>query len=216
MKLTLRVSVLFVLVLAAAAIASADSLTLNNAGGNIMGGVYVGPYSFTDTSTGQSLQLICDDFKDEVYLGESWTAIPSTLTSVSNGGSLGTQTQYEEVAWLVEQMSANITDPTKVGDIQWAIWAVFEPQILNSGGDPYGNINSDLTGINGWLSQAENQSNYANGNYANLTIYTPVAGTQSTGGLPQEYFNVPEPSSLALLVAGMVALMLLVIRRGRA
>jgi len=216
MKLTLRATALIVLLLVAATIASANSvsLTLNNGGNDVMGGVYVGPYNFT-TGSGQSLQLICDDFKDEVYPGESWTAITSTFPSLSNVVPLGTQTQYEEVAWLVEQMSQNMGNPTTVGEIQWAIWAVFDPSILTPGGDPYGSISPYLTGIDGWLDQAEMPSNYANGNYSNLTIYTPASDPAGYGP-PQEYVGVPEPSSLALLVTGMLALMLLVIRRGRA
>jgi hypothetical protein len=223
MKLTLRATALIVLLLAAATIASANgvSLTLNNGGNDVMGGVFVGPYNFT-TSNGQSLQLVCDDFYNDVSIGESWTASTSTVSSLSGvmfaPGNPQYQTQYQEVAWLVEQMSANKGNAQTVGYIQWAIWAIFDPAIMKSGWtDPYGSITSDMPGITWWYDQAlacETGNN--NCTYPNYTIYTPPL----TGpGQPQEYFGIvatPEPSSLALLVAGMLALMLLVIRRGRA
>jgi hypothetical protein len=216
MKLTLRIVTLFVLVLSAAAIASANSvgLTLDNGGSNVMGGVYVGPYNFT-TSNGQSLQLVCDDFYNEVYPGESWTATTSTVSSLGNVMFSGSATQYQEIAWLVGKMSANMGNAETVGDIQWAIWDIFDSGI--SAHDTYGTISGqDQTNINNWLLEAEAACG-SGGCNSNLTIYTPVSDTQTAGDdLPQEYIGVPEPSSLALLVAGMLALMLLVIRRGRA
>jgi len=223
MKLTLRATALIVLLLAAAAIASANgvSLTLNNGGNDIMGGVYVGPYNFT-TSNGQSLQLVCDDFYNDVSIGESWTASTSTVSSLSGvmfaPGNPQYKTQYQEVAWLVEQMSANKGNAATVGYIQWAIWAIFDPAIVKKGWvDPYGSIASDMSGITWWYDQALACGTGKNNcTYPNYTIYTPPL----TGpGQPQEYFSIvatPEPSSLALLVVGMLALMLLMIRRGRA
>jgi len=130
MKLTFKVTALLIVMLAAAAVASADSvsLTLNNGGSDVMGGVYVGPYNFTNTGNGQSLQLICDDFKDEVYVGESWKATTTTVSSLNNVMFTGS-TQYQEIAWLVGQMDANLGNAQTVGDIQWAIWDIFDPGI---------------------------------------------------------------------------------------
>src|SRR4029077_17217320 len=87
-------SVLFTaLLLIAAPVALADgnsTLTLTSPGSNVMGGVYVGPYTFTVNSGGQSsqLELVCDDFKDEVFPGESWQALLSTLPTLNNVGSV--------------------------------------------------------------------------------------------------------------------------------
>ncbi len=216
MKLTFRVTTLLVLVLAAAAIASADGvgLTLNNGGNYIMGGVYVGPYNFT-TSNGQSLQLICDDFKDDVYSGESWNATTSTVSNLGNVMFSGS-TQYKEVAWLVGQM-LNSKDAQTVGEIQWAIWAIFDPAIVTPGWtDPWGTLTNDqLTGLNLWYGNAQAACGSGTCDYPNFTIYTPPL---TGAGQPQEYLGIiptPEPSSLALLFSGMLAMMLLVIRRSR-
>lgn len=210
MKLTLRVTVLIVLLLAVAGVASADgiSLKLNNGGSYIWGGEYVGPYNFT-TNTGQSLQLVCDDFQDKVVPGEpAWAVNTSTFPSLSNVEHKGSTVQYQEIAWLVGQMTTLLQSGTatneSVGDIQWAIWDIFD----NGVSSEYLNNPSDQTAIKRLLSQAG--SNYGNGNY---TIYTPTS-TPAGYTTPQEYFGitpVPEPSTLMLVAMGLCGL--LVFRR---
>jgi hypothetical protein len=209
--------------LAAAGTASASgiTLTLNNGGNDIMGGVYVGPYNFTETGNGSpvSLQLVCDDFQDSVHGGEYWNVNTSTFPTLTYAqfGS-GNLTGYQEVAWLVQQMYMHLGNAEVVGQIQWAIWDVFDPGISNH--DPYGTISAyDQCQINGlvnngttttscgnsnnWLQMAINNGSGAN--TSDLTIYTPVSGSQvpAGDGPPQEYLGVPEPGMLLLLGAGL-------------
>ncbi|MGH9407496.1 MAG: PEP-CTERM sorting domain-containing protein [Terriglobia bacterium] len=202
------------------------TLTINNAGSNTMGGVYVGPYNFTLTAAnGQtsSLQLICDDANDDVHPpGESWqftTEDYSNLPSSLNGAKFSPDAiGYQEVGYLSEELLANLSDTTEVGEIQWAIWDVFDTGTCGTGisnCDHWGSLTSaEITAINSYLGAA--QANYASGNYSNLVIYTPVAGTQvpPSDGPPQEYIDTAaEPSSILLL--GLVLFGFLAARRFR-
>jgi hypothetical protein len=190
---------------------SANTLPVvfNNGGSNVMGGVYVGPYNLT--VGGQSMQLVCDDFLSNVIAGETWNAVTSTYPTLSNVKFSGL-VQYEEIGYLVQQMFTNITNPTTVGYISWAIWDIFDPGV--SGSDPYGTLTSaQQTQINTWLTQATN--NYSTGNYSNLIIYTPVPGSQVPfgAGSPQEYIGfvvpAPEPPTVLLLGLGLGGLFIL-------
>ena len=183
-------------------------VVFNNGGSNAMGGVYVGPYNLT--VGGQLMQLVCDDFLSTVVNGETWNAVTSTYPTLSNVKFSGL-VQYEEIGYLVQQMFANITNPTVVGYISWAIWDVFDPGV--SSHDPYGTLTSTQQAqINSWLTQASNS--YSTGDYSNLMVYTPVAGSQVPfgAGPPQEYIGIipaPEPSTVLLVAFGLAGLLIL-------
>lgn len=217
MKITRRIGCLILLISAASLNVSANSMTLTlvSGGSSTMGGVSVGPYNFTMQvgSTKVPIKLVCDDFKDNVFVGEHWKVVTSTFPTLTNVKWQGQRVNYAKVGWLIEQMfSPTYKNNSKaVGDIQWAIWDIFDPGV--SSHDPHGSISKqEQKNIANWLTMA--QSNYSSGNYSNLVIYTPVPNSQVPfkDGPPQEYFGwnpptpAPEPSSLLLFGSGMFAL----------
>ncbi len=218
MKVFPRAIPVIVLLLAMAGTASATgvTLTLNTGGTDVMGGVYVGPYSFTETGNGApvSLNLICDDYSDEVWLGESWTAsttsMPPTSSSLSSlhfGSMAGAGTAYLEAAWLAQQIfalgPANPSNSATIGYMQYAIWDLFSP------GASSGLSASQQSMVSYWLAQASENYNCATCNYSDVVIYTPSSLGAPEGSQPQEYIGIittPEPSALQLLGTGLFAL----------
>lgn len=212
-------STALVLLFGATAHANSINLTIDNGGSIADGGVYVGPYNFT-TGSGQSLQLICDTFENEVYPPESWTANIETVVGSGVGtgitGLSTNSTQYEEIAWLAQQMFLNINNSTTVAEIQWALWDILDPTASTT--DPYGTP-SNPAAIQGWLTAATTASNYATGNYSDVVIYTPAPSSWPSGYTePQEYIgivNTPEPGTISLMLIALGSLGLMMVMRKR-
>jgi hypothetical protein len=107
---------------------------------------------------------------------------------------------YNAKAYLQLELASN------VALYSYAIWDVFQP----------GYVSTYLTNASagGFLSQVESAvtdaRNKALPNEAqleNLTIYTPVIGSQSSGyGIPQDFDTVPDASSLPALALDLFAL----------
>lgn len=225
-----RVSLWMVaLVMCLAPLAFADgpvNLTLINGGPYTMDGVYVGPYNFTENN--QPVQLICDDFKDDVYAGESWTANVTSFSSMNNNASglmfagqssgsmsllgvAGNSVQgYEAMAYLAGQMlslSGNPQNATQVGYLAYAIWAIFEGANVKSYLGNSGIWSTVEALAAGALQYVENPGNHVTtASFAGWELVTPVCnpGVQC----PQEYLQfigVPEGGSalLYLLLAGV-------------
>ncbi len=190
---------------------------------------YVSPYYGVmnyGTSSAQPVVLFCDDINNEVTWNQVWTANVTNMASgnfsntrygsffSSNPYATSPQMLYEEAAWLVTQFASN---PGDYVALQYALWDLMTPN-AESTSYSEGGI-SVLT----WLQDAE--AGYTSINPADFEIITnvPESAGCPTGttclaynGQVQEFIvETPEPSSLALLVTGMLALMLLVIRRGR-
>jgi hypothetical protein len=179
---------------------STVNMTFIGPGGNNGGGVYTYPYNFS-INGGPSTPLICDTFDNEVVSGETWTATVSNL--LSGAGLFGNNTLDYKAAGLIFQGITGGTVDATVGN--WAIWGLFSQNAVNNSfysSSGAGNLASQ------YLITAASAPDSA---FSGLVLYTPVAGTQSWGGLPQEYIgyghvSAPEPASLAML--GMVLLTL--------
>jgi PEP-CTERM motif len=200
--------VLAVLLLVGTA-AYADTLTFT---GSTANGVY-GPYSLS-LNGAPATPMICFSDNNWITGNESWTVQAYNITNVGTslvgtvfGGSnvgvitpAGTTALYNELGYLGNELFA---DPGNAG-LQQAIWAVLNPSEANSYNAAY-------------FAFLATDPTYQTTD----TFYIPVGKfTTDNGypyGTPQPFISqVPEPSSLALLVTGMLALMLLVIRRCRA
>jgi hypothetical protein len=192
------------------------SLTLVNVSpGYNDGSFYTYPYNFSINGSSVLSPLLCDDFRDDVYVGETWTATVSNIDSiVANGqmvpvaGSLAFgQTKlkaYLEAAYLYDKLYATL-DATSSVNINHAIWALFSST-------PYNAASASL------FAEANTNTNESDTSmFSDIVFYTPVAGTQMldgkpvtsgpNDGRPQEFIGkVPEVSSLALLGFGLLGL----------
>jgi len=212
-----------------APLAHADTFTLTgaNPNNNSDGGVYVSPYQ-ASINGGSPVLVICDDFSDEVYVGETWNVqSPWSVDQYTAGDGLFTgQTDYEEAAWLVLQL-VGFTDAANQAAISYAIWTIFDPSAINS----YQVIGSPVHTPNQWITLA---AAAVAGGYtgAGVTVWTPTDKTQTTPngsvttcpaganncGRPQEFLTVSTPdasawSALAMSFLGLGALVVFFRRR---
>ena len=194
------------LFLAPLAVAQNDvSVTLTSAGGYSDDGIYVSPY-YADVNGTQNTKVVCDDFKDESYVGTTWNANIVSFSSLSAtniptawGNSLGVSAStfklYEEAAWLTIQTLGQIPGSQGQINYSYAVWATFDPSgvatYLDNNGNPsaanmalcnaiFGSGNCASTKVTGGLlAQAQGNSYYA-GEFANVVIITPLVQGTST------------------------------------
>jgi len=198
-----------------------DTLDLTSAGNNIMGNVYVGPYTATiDNSPGN--QIICTDFADESKINAPWPATANTFSSIGNtlwGQVWGVSTatiMYEEAAWLTVQMLSGKYGATDIGYMSYAIWYIFDATKINGGVTAYLNTlgatgQTIMAGLLQWVTKAQNgYSSLTASQLASFKIYTPQGCTVPGTCQSQEFFKmeVPEGGSAALylLLAGVSCL----------
>jgi hypothetical protein len=196
---------------AGTASATSVKMKLAGVGGNNAGGAYTYPYNFSINGSAP-VALICDDYNNEVTIGETWQANVVGLLSGKGlfGNSSQTLLDYKAAGLIFEgildgKVSANIGN--------FAIWGLFSTAAQQNS---YFQT-SAAAGIESmYLAMAKTAPNSA---FNGLVLYTPIAGTQSSGGLPQEYIGystVPEPGSLALFGTGLISLGGIVRRKVRA
>jgi hypothetical protein len=206
---SLRAFVLFFLAMVVCAgSALADStvdMKLVGVGGNNSGGVYTYPYYFS-INGGAPVALICDSFDNRVTIGESWQA--NVVGLLSSKGLFGGQFIDYEAAGLIFKSILDGKISANVGN--WAIWGLFSSNAKNQS---YFQSSGALGVEQQYLAYAANAPKSA---YNGLLLYTPISGTQSANGIPQEYIGyspVPEPSSLMLFGTGLLGCAHVVRRR---
>jgi hypothetical protein len=191
------------------ALANSVKMQLTGVGGNNAGGVYTYPYYFSINGK-TPVPLICDSYDNQVVIGETWQANVTSL--LSGKGLFGNQLLDYKAAGLIFKGILNGTVSANAGN--FAIWGLFSTNAQNSSyfqGSGAAGIEST------YLALAQTDPNSA---YNGLVLYTPIAGTQSWGGTPQEYIGynpVPEPSTITLFGTGLLSLAGMVKRKlGRA
>ena len=136
-------------------------------------GFYDGSINGTQVGPGQSSPgMICDDFKDNIYSGETWTANAINAASLTSsnigqtlfGAAIGV-TGYQEVAYLVYQMFTPSPNAATQATYSEAIWA-----LTGSGVDPKALTGLALTLYNNVKAGGETLTA---SQLASLWIYTP-------------------------------------------
>ncbi|MDQ5986566.1 MAG: hypothetical protein CSYNP_02296 [Syntrophus sp. SKADARSKE-3] len=180
--------VVAILAIMAASQAFADTLNLTTLPVVQANGYYVGAIG-GNINGGTTANYYCDDFATASYVPSSFTVLVSTLSNIS-GTKFISQTnalqKYQQVGWLMYEMSIN---PTKVADIQFAMWSVFTPNVPTYGDSA------------AWLD-ASTKINASSYDFSKMRIYTPTSTTNQefVGG---SVTAAPEPAEWALIIIGL-------------
>jgi hypothetical protein len=193
-----------------------DTMTLEPMPGGqpSLGGVYTGAYPFSINGSSTITTAVCDDFADQIYVGESWTANVTQLSSLvgtgtanqtvyfgRTGSALSQATLYDQVAYLVQQMY-NPANSALTSDISYAIWNIFDP------GAASGLSSGDQSEVASLIASAG--ANYTGINTSSFQILSALPNSQnpSTDGRPQEFIvYTPESSAVILFGADMLGLL---------
>jgi hypothetical protein len=197
MKTTIKLLAMALLVGTICLNAETIQVTFNGTTGVNNGSDYVLPYFLTVGSL--DISADCYDLFNEITTGESWMANIDTLGEAASSGMFSADRGALQGYELIGVLSTLLTPtPQSQIDIQQDMWNVFDQGAFAT----TASMASYL-----WTASSE----IPTFNFGSVEYIEPVAGSGTQAFVASS--NAPEPTSLFLLGAGLLALSLMRRRR---
>jgi hypothetical protein len=146
--------------------------------------------------------MICFSDNNWISGGEKWTVQAYNINTITTlGGTFaGTAATYNELGYLANELFANPGN----SNLQLAIWSVF-------------GLSAPFTATPGSIQDVNDAISHVNAGYVTSDVFYIPSGSDLplvNGTTPQPFISqVPEPSSLVLLSAGLLGVIGLLSKR---